>query len=223
MKFKSALIVNFKLLREVSLEFSLDPSRPVTVIRAENGSGKTSTLSALQWGLFGDAGLDPSAREVRLSPSDWPDGKRCDIRVQIDFTHTVYDELGGELVAKHTNYRIVRTVSETPKGEKQFSREREQMHLFELTDSGNEMLKGAEVRLAEMLPIEMKDVAKIREARKSLESSHDQIAYVAIEGDISKSRFRAVKARFSFPNQLTWSDRTSILHQVRSFRRHRFR
>ena len=158
MKFKSALIVNFKLLREVTLEFSVDPSRPVTVIRAENGSGKTSTLSALQWGLFGDAGLDPSAREVRLSPSDWPEGKRCDIRAQIDFTHTVYDEVGGELVAKHTSYRILRTVSETPKGVKEFTREREQMHLFELTDAGNEVLKGAETRLAEMLPIEMKDV-----------------------------------------------------------------
>src|SRR5438477_11472730 len=129
MRFKSARIQNFKLLREVALDFSVDPNRPVTVFRAENGAGKTSTLSALQWGLFGDAGLDPSARDVRLSPSDWPEGKRCDIRVQIDFTHTVYDELGGELVAKHTSYRIVRTVSETPKGEKEFTRQAEQMHL----------------------------------------------------------------------------------------------
>src|SRR4051794_34088033 len=158
MKFKSARVQNFKLLREVALKFSVDPNRPVTVIRAENGSGKTSTLSALQWGLFGDAGLDPSAREVRLSPSDWPEGKRCEIRVQIDFAHTVYDEVGGELVPKHTSYRILRTVAETPKGEKEFIREHDQMHLFELTDSGSEEQAGAEIRLAEMLPIEMKDV-----------------------------------------------------------------
>ena len=70
MKFKSALIVNFKLLREVSLDFSLDPARPVTVIRAENGSGKTSTLSALQWGLYGDAGLDLGI--VYLQPPHTP-------------------------------------------------------------------------------------------------------------------------------------------------------
>src|SRR5437588_248483 len=152
MKLRSARIQNFKLLREVALDFSVDPTRPVTVIRAENGSGKTSTLSALQWGLFGDAGLDASAREVRLSPSDWPDGKRCDIRVQIDFAHTVYDEVGGELVPKHTNYRIVRTVCETPKGEKEFTREANQMHLFELTDAGSDEQQGAEIRLGEMLP-----------------------------------------------------------------------
>src|SRR5438067_12945536 len=118
MKLKSARIQNFKLLRDVTLEFSVDPSRPVTVIRGENGSGKTSTLSALAWGLFGDAGLDPSAREVRLSPSDWPDGKQCEIRVQIDFAHADYDEVGGELVSQHTSYRILRTITETPKGEK---------------------------------------------------------------------------------------------------------
>jgi DNA sulfur modification protein DndD len=158
MKLKSARIQNFKLLREVALDFSVDPDRPVTVIRGENSSGKTSTLSALQWGLFGDAGLDPSAREVRLSPSDWPEGKRCDIRVQIDFAHTLYDDVGGELVPNHTNYRIVRTVAETPKGPKEVTRERDQMHLFELTDSGSEAQQGAEVRLGEMLPIDMKDV-----------------------------------------------------------------
>lgn len=158
MKFKSARIQNFKLLREVALDFSVDPNRPVTVIRAENGSGKTSALSALQWGLFGDAGLEESAQKVRLSPSDWPDGKRCEIRVQIDFAHTVYDEVGGEVVAKHTNYRILRTVAETPRGEKEFTRESDQMHLFELTDSGSEEQQGAEVRLGEMLPREMKNV-----------------------------------------------------------------
>ena len=158
MKLKSARIQNFKLLRDVALDFSVDPARPVTVIRAENGSGKTSTLSALQWGLFGEAGLEESARKVRLSPSDWPDGKRCEIRVQIDFAHTVYDDVGGELVRKQTDYRIVRTISETPKGDKEFTRERDQMHLFELTDSGSEMQQGAEIRLGEMLPLDMKNV-----------------------------------------------------------------
>jgi DNA sulfur modification protein DndD len=158
MKIKSVRIQNFKLLREVALDFSVDSNRPVTVIRAENGSGKTSALTALQWGLYGDAGLEQSAREVRLSPSDWPDGKRCEIRVQIDFAHTVYDEVGGELVANQTSYRILRTVMETPKGQKDFTRERDQMHLFELTDSGSEEQAGPDVRLGEMLPIEMKDV-----------------------------------------------------------------
>lgn len=158
MKFKSVRITNFKLLRDIALDFSIDPARPVSVIRAENGSGKTSTLSALQWGLFGSAGLDASAKDVRLSPSDWPEGKKCEIRVQIDFAHTVFDEVAGEFVANHTDYRLQRTVVETPKGEKEFDRERDKMHLFELTDAGSVGQDGADVRLAEMLPLDMKDV-----------------------------------------------------------------
>ena len=54
---KSARVRNFKLLRDVAIDFGDDPERPLTVIRAENGSGKTSTLLALQWGLYGQDGL----------------------------------------------------------------------------------------------------------------------------------------------------------------------
>lgn len=157
MKFKAARIRNFKLLRDLMLGFSADPERPLTVIRAENGSGKTSTLYALQWGLFGERGLDESARGVRLSPSDWPDGERCEIEVRIDFTHTVFDEVAGEFVPTATDYRIVRTVAETPNGDR-FSREAEKVHLFELTDAGSSLVMGPEIKIAEMLPIEMKDV-----------------------------------------------------------------
>jgi DNA sulfur modification protein DndD len=156
-KFKSVQLQNFKLLRNASIEFSLDAERPLTVIRAENGSGKTSTLYALEWGLFGEAGLDESARAVRLSPSDWTDGERCEIRVQIDFAHTVYDEVGGEFVPKRTDYRMRRTVAETPKGNK-FVREAEKIDIFELTDAGAEPISGPEIKIREMLSIEMKDV-----------------------------------------------------------------
>lgn len=57
MKLKSAKIKNFKLLRDVRLEFSDDAKKPLTVIRAENESGKTSTLMALRWALYGQRGL----------------------------------------------------------------------------------------------------------------------------------------------------------------------
>ena len=50
MKLDSARITNFKLLEGVELLFSTDSDHPLTVIRAENGSGKTSILLALRWG-----------------------------------------------------------------------------------------------------------------------------------------------------------------------------
>ena len=158
MKFKRATFRNFKLLRDVTIEFSVDPKRPLTVVRAENGHGKTSTLTALQWGLFGEPGLDESARRIRLSPSDWADGERCEVEVTIDFTHTVYDEVGGEFVPTETTYRIVRRACETPQGEQSFARDSESIHLFELTDSGAEEVRGPETKIAEMLPQEMENV-----------------------------------------------------------------
>src|SRR5215207_8803095 len=114
MKLKSARIRNFKLLRDVRLDLSLSEERPLTVIRAENGSGKTSTLVALRWGLYGPDGLDD--RSVRLSPASWPDGMDCEIEIQLDFSHTLYNQIAGELVATTTDYRLVRSAVERPAG-----------------------------------------------------------------------------------------------------------
>ena len=70
MKIVAARIRNFKLLRAIDLAFGVERDLPLTVIRAENGSGKTSTLQALRWALYGKDVLDDS--QVRLSPADWP-------------------------------------------------------------------------------------------------------------------------------------------------------
>ena len=54
------------------MEFSTDPEHPLTVIRAENGSGKTSLLYTVTWALFGAEGLPPEARKLRLVSSAAP-------------------------------------------------------------------------------------------------------------------------------------------------------
>ena len=69
MRLLRAHIQNFKLLEDVSLEFSTERDRPLTVIRAENGSGKTSLLYAFQWAFYGMSGLPDSAKGLRLSSS----------------------------------------------------------------------------------------------------------------------------------------------------------
>ena len=57
MKFCRVRFTNFRLLRDLELDFSVEPNKPLTVIRAENETGKTTILNALQWVLFGDDGL----------------------------------------------------------------------------------------------------------------------------------------------------------------------
>ena len=85
MQLVAAKIKNFKLLENIDLKFSTDPTRPLTVIRAENGSGKTSVLNALMWGLYGTAGLPEGAEAVRLTSSAAPVGQSVEIQVIVEF------------------------------------------------------------------------------------------------------------------------------------------
>ena len=72
--------------------FLLEQNAPLTVIRAENGSGKTSVLQALRWAFYGAKALDDLL--VRISPADWPDGEPCTISVEIEFSHTLVSTVG---------------------------------------------------------------------------------------------------------------------------------
>ena len=54
---RRAEFTNFRLLRDVTIEFATTFDQPLTVIRAENDTGKTTLLNALGWALFGDEAL----------------------------------------------------------------------------------------------------------------------------------------------------------------------
>ena len=59
---------NFRMLRDLHLQFSSEPDRNLTVIRAANESGKTTILHALQWALYGDTALPGEGQGFRLHP-----------------------------------------------------------------------------------------------------------------------------------------------------------
>ncbi len=155
MKIVAARIRNFKLLRDIDLSFSTDPQKPLTVIRAENGSGKTSTLQALRWALYGKDVLDEPL--VRLSPADWPDNSQCTITVEIDFVHTAVSKVDSEPMTSTTSYMLKREVGEKPDGDRP-NRGQERVTLFEKTSVGADPIDAAESRLAQMLPKEMIDI-----------------------------------------------------------------
>lgn len=155
MKLKSARIKNFKLLCDIRLEFSDDPELPLTVIRAENGSGKTSALMALRWALYGKDGLDDQT--MRLSPTTWPEDQDCEISVQLDFSHTLYSPIAGEWVPKATDYRLVRTVGEHPSGDRP-NRGADRITLYEYGDGGLEKIDAPERYIQEILPPEMQHI-----------------------------------------------------------------
>jgi len=155
MRLRNAHVKNFKLLRDVSVDFSVDPALPLTVIRAENASGMTSMLSALIWAFYGSKGLeDPS---VRLAPAYWAEGQPCSVSVDIQFDHHMTSRIPGRLQTGEKRFRLVRSAIETPR-DRSFERSAERAQLFLLSDRGAEQMESPELILDEFLPREMKDI-----------------------------------------------------------------
>lgn len=110
----SAQVRNFRQLRGVELSFARSAGRHLTVVRAENGTGKTTLMTALKWGLFGDDALSDARRtrasssrsSYRIHPLDWEvesDRKMCPVMVTIEFA-TIDSGTGIE-----NAYRLVRS------------------------------------------------------------------------------------------------------------------
>ena len=64
-RFVSFELIDFAVFRRARIELSLDQAeRPLTVIRGENQSGKTTLMRAMSWALYGTAGIGPIQGEV---------------------------------------------------------------------------------------------------------------------------------------------------------------
>ena len=114
MKLLKAKISNFRILRDVELDFSSDSKAPLTVIRAANETGKTTCLNALVWALYGSRAL-PGRGDFVLFPagSKIPPEKGADISVEIDFEIEQVVNLGrGKLSNEKQTFRIRRSCRE---------------------------------------------------------------------------------------------------------------
>lgn len=160
MKLRKLIVKNFKLLKDVEIDFSTDPTRPLTVIRAENGSGKSSVLYALLWGFYGASGLPESSGDRRLSSTHWPPGVPCDISVRIEFQSTDASVLGGDDQSVETHYVLVRTLRETPGEGNAVRQERDNLVVHAFSDAGADKLEDAAARalIRRLAPDQMKDI-----------------------------------------------------------------
>ncbi len=157
MKLLRAEFQNFRLLRDLELEFSSDPDRKLTVIRASNESGKTSILHGLQWALYGDAALPGKGQGFRLHPIDWDarDGKSVPITATVEFEIRNYRQVDGELRETRWRYRLVRSSFEDVDTH---VRSASTVRLFQLTDTGASLFEAPESLINDELPPELRDV-----------------------------------------------------------------
>jgi DNA sulfur modification protein DndD len=146
-----AHVENFKLLKDVKLDFSTEAQHPLTVVRAENGSGKTSLLYALLWAFYGDAGLPKEAAGLRLGPAYIPAGDSIDVRVMIEFVHTDDAEI-------ESKYRLVRSVRETAGVGDKVDRGPDRVRLLRITVAGEEDLPSADALIGKFIPLRLRDI-----------------------------------------------------------------
>ena len=151
MKLLSTHIENFRLLKDISFEFSTERHCNVTVIRAANESGKTTLLTALQWGLFGDEALPDRGRDFRLSPIDISSGEGVSVTISVEVDYEIPGRAGSR------KYRLIRSATEAVRGGT-WERGSPRVNLFRLSRTGAERLDNAEAHIRPHLPRELREV-----------------------------------------------------------------
>ena len=160
MKLIRAEFTNFRLLRDLILDFQSDTNQRLTVIRAENESGKTTILNGLQWALYGDDALPGRRRDYRMYPIDWDtsDGNRVPVTVEVDFeTKSVRRSRTHGMIETTQSFRIIRSTYDTIRGEG-WEPGPTTVRLFELTDRGSDPIEFPEARIKEEMPDELREI-----------------------------------------------------------------
>lgn len=158
MKLLRATFHNFRLLRDLKLDFSSDPGKRLTVIRAANESGKTTILHALQWALYGDRALPGKGQDFRLQPLDWDpsEGTTVSIAVAVEYEVTTHRLIRGERRESSQKYQLVRAVQENI--DDHIRRSASTVKLFALHDTGTSPVEPPEPQIREHLPPELREV-----------------------------------------------------------------
>lgn len=158
MKLISAKFENFRLLQNVEMNFSTDEFKKLTVIRAENGTGKTTAMSGLLWGLYGTKVVPEKLYPLSLAESG---NAEIPISVTIDFETEEVVSSGGKTLVNQKVYRLVRScIEKVLDGGKKYERYQDEVNLFELTDEGFKPKIKSEIDtiIQRSLPVELKDI-----------------------------------------------------------------
>lgn len=152
---RRAEFTNFRLLRDVKIEFATTFEQPLTVIRAENDTGKTTLLNALGWALFGDEALPGNRSSFRLHPIDWDpavDGPNVPVKVLIEFV-ALDEETDTEVM-----FELERSTTERLVGDVDFEVAPSNLVLLRHGRGGVETVENATATVASLLPPSLKDI-----------------------------------------------------------------
>ena len=134
----------FRLLSGIDIKFSTCPQRNITVIRAANESGKTTMLTALQWGLLGDEVLP---KEYPLRCMDLEPTESSSTRVEIEYE---VDSKTGP-----SRYLVIRRLDTN---NDLHARTASVVGLYEVSDAGTNPLQSPENHIQQHFPADLREV-----------------------------------------------------------------
>ena len=105
-------IDNFVCFDRCVIEPSTDPERPLTIIRAENGCGKTTLLRAVSWGMYGEQSLPGDPAQFSLHPADWrpgDQGVKTTVAIEFETDGSSRDDPTGN--PTNTVYELTRSIT----------------------------------------------------------------------------------------------------------------
>ena len=161
--FRRIEIRNFVCFDNLVVEPSIDPDRPLTVIRAENGSGKTTFLRAVRWAMYGEQGLPEN---FGLHPAWWePDTTGVETSVVLEFETDGSSRSAIEETGATTTWQIVRSINtiavEPTRADASPSYRRIDEHTFVLQQTPDgawqQRPTAPDSIVAELLPWELRD------------------------------------------------------------------
>jgi DNA sulfur modification protein DndD len=144
MRLVKARFDGFRLLDGLEIEFSVDPDKNITVVRAANESGKTTLLTALQWALFGDEALPSGYTTFNMD-------------VQSGTVAETIGEVIYEVQSKKGNqqYRLIRSLVDRAGAP---VRAKSTAQLYEVTSRGSVEIPNVAAHLANHMPSELREV-----------------------------------------------------------------
>jgi DNA sulfur modification protein DndD len=163
MKLIRAKFSNFRLLKDLNLDFSINADRPLTVIRAANETGKTTCEWGLMWALYGSKEALPKNGDFSLFPNDLKSSgvKRIEVSVEVEFEVDQIRRVGsGGKDTEKAKYRLERSCMENASELSLNRRESESVRMFKITASGSDPVPDGEASkiIENALPNSLRDV-----------------------------------------------------------------
>lgn len=86
--FKKLTLDNFRIYHgEHNIEFSMDEKKHLTVVHAENSTGKTTMLNSIKWCLYGET---PDFTDDDILVNDRTSKKTCSVRLSFKYDNNEY-------------------------------------------------------------------------------------------------------------------------------------